>query len=129
MTLGRILVVDDEVYIQDLYQSMLSVAGHEVVDTAYNGEEAVQKFESLRPPPDLVIMDHRMPIKNGLQATKEIVAFDPKAKVLVISADATVQPRCKDAGAVGFLEKPFTMDVLFRMIEVTIRGAAVQLER
>jgi len=129
MTLGRILVVDDEVYIQDLYQAMLSVAGHEVVDTAYNGEEAVQKFESLSPRPDLVIMDHRMPIKNGLQATKEIMAKDPKAKVLVISADATVQPRCKDAGAVGFLEKPFTMDVLFRAIEVTIRGAAVQLER
>jgi len=123
------LVVDDEVYIQDLYQAMLSVAGHEVVDTAYNGEEAVQKFESLIPRPDLVIMDHRMPIKNGLQATKEIMAKDPKAKVLVISADATVQPRCKDAGAVGFLEKPFTMDVLFRAIEVTIRGAAVQLER
>jgi len=129
MAVGRILVVDDEVYIQDLYQSMLSVAGHEVVDTAYNGEEAVAKFRAIHPRPDLVIMDHRMPIKNGLQATKEIVERDPGAKVLVISADATVQPRCRDAGAVGFLEKPFTMDVLFRTIEVTIRGATVQVER
>jgi len=128
MAVGRIFVVDDEVYIQDLYQSMLSVAGHEVVDTAYNGEEAVQKFEALHPRPDLVIMDHRMPIKNGLQATKEIMAKNPEAKVLVISADATVQPRCRDAGAVGFLEKPFTMDVLFRTIDTTIRGAALQVE-
>jgi two-component system chemotaxis response regulator CheY len=107
---------------------MLTVAGHEVVDTAYNGEEAVQKFRSLHPRPDLVIMDHRMPIKNGLQATKEIVEMNPDAKVLVISADATVQSRCRDAGAVGFLEKPFTMDVLFRTIEITIRGATVQID-
>src|SRR2546425_6230535 len=110
MSLGRILVVDDEVYLQDLYQSMLSVAGHQIVDTAFNGEEAVLKFESMSHKPDLVIMDHRMPIKNGVEATKEILAMEPKSKVLFISADVSQENRVVEIGAVGFLEKPFPMD-------------------
>jgi len=127
--MGRIFVVDDEVYIQDLYRAMLPAAGHEVVETAFNGEEAVSKFDGMAPTPDLIIMDHRMPVKNGLQATKEIIARAPNAKILVISADATVQPRCRAAGAVGFLEKPFTMSVLFEMIDVSLKGAVVHIEQ
>lgn len=98
------------------------------MDTAFNGEEAVSKFNAFAPKPDLVIMDHRMPIKNGLEATREIVSRNPEAKVLVISADATVQPRCKAFGATGFLEKPFTMDVLFRTIDITLRNGSVRLD-
>jgi two-component system chemotaxis response regulator CheY len=124
----RIFVVDDEVYIQDLYSNMLPVGGHIVVETAYNGEEAVSKFDAMKTKPDLVIMDHRMPIKNGLDATREIVSHDPDARVLVISADATVQPRVKAYGGVGFLEKPFTMDVLFRTIEGTLLNPIVHVD-
>jgi two-component system chemotaxis response regulator CheY len=114
---GRILVVDDEVYLQDLYADLLSMVGHEIVDTAFNGEEAVLKFEALHPRPDLIIMDHRMPIKNGVEATKEILAIDPTVKVLFISADVSQESRVHQIGAVGFLEKPFPMDRLFRTIE------------
>jgi two-component system chemotaxis response regulator CheY len=67
--------------------------------------------------PDLIIMDHRMPIKNGVEATKEILAMQPKAKVLFISADVSQENRVAEIGAVGFLEKPFPMDKLFRMID------------
>jgi two-component system, chemotaxis family, chemotaxis protein CheY len=126
--LGRIFVVDDEVYIQDLYQSMLPVGGHEVIDSAFNGKEAVEKYALLREKPDLTIMDHRMPIKNGLEATREILKANPEAKILVISADATVQGKCSEYGAVGFLEKPFSMEVLFSTIEVTLRGARVNID-
>lgn len=124
----RIFVVDDEVYIQDLYFNMLPVGGHTVVETAYNGEEAVAKFDQMKPKPDLTIMDHRMPIKNGLDATREIVAHNPEARVLVISADATVQSRVHAYGGVAFLEKPFTMEVLFRTIEVTLRNPVVHVD-
>ena len=126
--MGRIFVVDDEVFIQDLYQSMLPVGGHEVIDSAFNGKEAVEKYGQLAQKPDLTIMDHRMPIKNGLEATREILKANPGAKILMISADATVQPRAGEYGAIGFLEKPFTMDVLFSTIEVTLRGAKVNVE-
>ena len=125
--MGKIFVVDDEVFIQDLYQAMLPAGGHEIVDSAFNGQEAVDKFRQLAHRPDLVIMDHRMPIKNGLDATREIIATDPQARVLVISADATVEPKYQNSGAIGFIEKPFTMDVLFSAISVSLTGARVNL--
>jgi len=116
------MVVDDEPYIQELYEAMLPIAGHTIVDSAYNGQEAVSRYEGLESKPDIILMDHRMPVKSGLEATREIVARDPGARVLVISADASVQSRCSMAGAVGFLEKPFTMEVLFKTIELAIRA-------
>lgn len=115
--MARILLVDDEPYIQALYGDILERAGHDVVDTAYNGEEAVLKYEMLDPPPELVVMDHRMPIKNGLDATREIVAIDPKALVLFVSADQTVRDKVAAVGAVGFIEKPFNIVSLLETIE------------
>jgi two-component system chemotaxis response regulator CheY len=119
---ARIFVVDDEVYLQDLYADLLGIVGHEIVDTAFNGEEAVLKFESMAEKPDLIIMDHRMPIKNGVEATTEILALDPHAKVLFISADVSQEKKVQEIGAVGFLEKPFPMDKLFRLIESVLRA-------
>jgi two-component system chemotaxis response regulator CheY len=120
--MARIFVVDDEIYLQDLYADLLGIVGHEIVDTAFNGEEAVLKYEAMDKKPELVIMDHRMPIKNGMEATADILALDPKAKILFISADVSQEGRCQQAGAVGFLEKPFPMDKLFRAIEVAVNG-------
>jgi two-component system chemotaxis response regulator CheY len=105
------------VFIQDLYLNLLTLGGHTVVDTAYNGQEAIDKFRNLKRRPDLIIMDHRMPIKNGVQATTEIRAADPSVKVLFISADASAEGKAAAAGAVGFLEKPFSMDSLFRTMK------------
>jgi CheY-like chemotaxis protein len=129
LPVGKILVVDDEVFIQDLYHAMLPAGGHVVLDSAFNGQEAVDKYRAHQGVLDLVIMDHRMPIKNGLDATKEILTIDPAARVLVISADATVEPRCSASGAIGFIEKPFTMDVLFTAISVGINGAEASASR
>jgi CheY-like chemotaxis protein len=114
-------VVDDEVYLQDLYADLLGIVGHLIVDTAFNGEEAVLKYEAMEQKPDLTIMDHRMPIKNGMEATAEILALDQSAKILFISADVSQESRCQDAGAVGFLEKPFPMDKLFKTIETVLK--------
>jgi two-component system, chemotaxis family, chemotaxis protein CheY len=119
---GEVFVVDDEVFIQDLYLNLLTLGGHTVVDTAYNGQEAVEKFHKLKRRPDLIIMDHRMPIKNGMEATAEILALNPKAKILFISADVSQESRCQEAGAVGFLEKPFPMDKLFKTIDSVLKG-------
>ena len=114
--MSRILVVDDEIYLQELYADLLPMVGHEVVETAFNGEEAVLKFETMDPPPDLIIMDHRMPIKNGVEATREILGIDPRARVLFISADISQESAVRKMGAAGFLEKPFPMDRLFKTI-------------
>ncbi len=115
--MGRIFVVDDEVYLQDLYGDLLTMVGHDIIDTAFNGEEAVLKFEAMGKKPDLTIMDHRMPIKSGVNATKEILSLDPAARILFISADVSQENVVQQIGAIGFLEKPFPMERLFKVID------------
>ena len=115
--MASIFLVDDEPYIQELYRDLLERTGHKVVEIAYNGEEAVLKFELFKDKPDLTIMDHRMPIKNGYEATREILAMDPSAKILVISADPTVSDKVLRIGAAGFIEKPFEMVLLLETID------------
>ncbi len=122
--MGRIFVVDDEIYLQDLYSDLLTMVGHEIVERAFNGEEAVLKFEAMVPPPDLIIMDHRMPIKNGMEATMEILSMNPATRVLFISADLSQENRVREIGAVGFLEKPFPMDRLFKTISKVLESPA-----
>jgi two-component system chemotaxis response regulator CheY len=122
--MGEVFVVDDEVFIQDLYLNLLTLGGHTVIETAYNGQEAVDKFRKLKRKPDLIIMDHRMPIKNGVQATTEIRAADPSMKVLFISADASAESKAIAAGALAFLEKPFSMDTLFRTMKACLETSA-----
>ena len=115
--MARIFIVDDELYIQTLYSDILERAGHEVVERAFNGAEAVVKYELIRPPPDLILMDHRMPIKNGMQAAAEILRMDPAAAVLVVSADLSVKDKAQGSGVAGFVEKPFNMVDLLKKIE------------
>ena len=115
--MARIFIVDDELYIQTLYSDILERAGHEVVERAFNGVEAVVKYELIRPPPDLILMDHRMPIKNGMQAAAEILRMDPAAAVLVVSADLSVKDKAEGSGVAGFVEKPFNMVDLLKKIE------------
>lgn len=121
--MARIFIVDDEMYLQDLYADLLAIAGHTIVDTAFNGEEAILKFEAMTQKPELIIMDHRMPIKNGIEATREILDIDPTMKILFISADVSQEDKVQAIGAVGFLEKPFPMDKLFRTLDGILKGS------
>ena len=66
-------LVEDELSILELYEMILSISGFEVIGTAKNGEEAVQMYKSFPKRPDVIIMDHRMPIKSGIEASKEIL--------------------------------------------------------
>jgi two-component system chemotaxis response regulator CheY len=123
LNMARILLVDDEPYIQTLYGDILERAGHEVIETAYNGEEAVLRYELLWPKPDLVLMDHRMPIKNGMEATREILELDPAATILFVWADQTIRDKVVEIGAAGFIGKPFDLVVLLETIERLVADA------
>ena len=74
-------------------------------------------YKSLSEKPDIILMDHRMPVKNGLEATKEILKIDPNVKIIFASADTTVKTLALQAGAVAFHVKPFSMRDLFTTIE------------
>lgn len=112
-----VLIVDDELFIVELYRDILQLRGYRVVGTAFDGEEALRKYSSTADKPDVIIMDHRMPVMNGVDATKEIIKINPKQKVIFVSADVLVEKEARDAGAVDFLPKPFRMDDLIEKME------------
>lgn len=112
-----IFIVEDDKSIQTLYHKFLDLYGFHVAGTASNGEEAVRKFKSFEKKPDLILMDHRMPVKDGLEATKEILSIKRNANIIFASADKTVRKEAEKLGIIGFLEKPFSLEVLMEYIK------------
>jgi len=110
----RILIIDDETDILTLFKEFMEIFGHEV-EIAIDGGMGVEKFKDANF--DLVIMDYRMYGKDGLQVSKEIMNIDKNIKILFVSADSSVKEKAIEMGAVGFLIKPFGINVLMREIE------------
>ena len=112
-----IMIVDDEKFLHELYSRILGLKGYRVVASAHNGEEAVELYTGMAQRPDLILMDHRMPIKNGLDAMREILAIDPDAQVVFLTADSSVGEEAIELGAADIILKPFRMDVLHKTVE------------
>jgi len=87
---------------------------------AKNGREAVELYKTLQKKPELIIMDHRMPIKNGLDAMKEIIQYDNSAKVVFASGDKLIEREVRQEGAIDFLHKPFSNAHLIEKIKTLI---------
>ena len=107
----RVFVVDDEDFIRDLYRDVFESSGMTVF-SARSGEEAVKVFSTMKYKPDVVIMDHRMPGKDGIETTKEILRMDPSIPIIFSSADETIREDALAAGAVSFWAKPFSVNLL-----------------
>lgn len=109
-----ILVVDDAAFMRMMIRDVLTKNGYEVLGEAENGAKAIEKYKEVKP--DLVIMDITMPEVDGIQAVKEIKAFDPNAKVVMCSAmgQQAMVIEAIQAGARDFIVKPFQAD---RVIE------------
>ena len=110
--MARIMIVDDEAELLTLYSEMIEVFGHEIIAAVKNGEDAIKTYGELDTKPDLIILDHRMPIRNGLETAMEILNMDPDEKIIFISADSSIRRSALEIGAIGFLEKPFVLNTL-----------------
>jgi len=115
--MATIFLVDDDSSIVTLFDKYLSFLGHVIVAKAYNGEEAVKLFHEFRENPDIILLDHRMPKKDGLTVAKEILEFNSDTKIIFCSADYSIKDRALAIGAKYFLEKPFKLDKLSQIIE------------
>lgn len=106
----RVLIVDDAAFMRNMIRDILVKNGFEVVGEAGNGNEAIRLFEELKP--DIVTMDIVMPMKSGIEATREIVAKHPDARVVMCSAlgQETLVMEAMDVGAKDFIVKPFKED-------------------
>jgi len=82
----RVLIVDDSMFVAKQISQILNSEGFEIIGTAKDGLEGVEKYKELHPNVDLVTMDITMPNMDGVTALKNIVEFDPKAVVIMISA-------------------------------------------
>lgn len=109
--LARIFVVDDQDFIRDLYKDMFESRGHTVY-SARSGDEAIELLKAMPAKPDAIIMDHRMPGKDGIETTKEILRIHPEIPVIFSSADQDVREDAIRAGAVSFWAKPFPIRML-----------------
>lgn len=107
--MARILIADDAAFMRMKSANLVKELGHEVVEAA-DGAEAVELFKQHHP--DAVLLDITMPVMDGMQALKEILALDPSAKVAMVTAMGQQQVIMEaiKSGAKDFVVKPFDPD-------------------
>lgn len=118
-----ILIVDDQSLFREGLRTLLSVqADFEVVGEAGNGEDALRKAVNLQP--DVVLMDLRMPVMDGVTATQRMREALPQCRVIVLTTfdDDELVFEGLRAGAVGYLLKDVSSDKLFEAIRAANRG-------
>ncbi|MEV5264554.1 response regulator transcription factor [Streptomyces werraensis] len=122
----RVLIADDQQMVRQGFTVLLNTQPDiEVVGQAVNGVEAVAKVDEL--PPDVVLMDIRMPELGGIEATARITAVHPEVKVLVLTTfdlDEYVYEALR-AGASGFLLKDASAEQLAEAVRVVAAGDAL----
>lgn len=112
----RLMIVDDAAFMRASIRKMIETENYSIVGEAENGEDAVRKFKTLKP--EVITMDITMPMMNGIEASKAILAIDPTVKIIMVSAMGQ-ENYVKEAivsGATNFIVKPFNKDTLVRVL-------------
>jgi len=119
-----VLVVDDDHLMREMLKAILRSEEYQVVGEASNGEDAVDLCARLKP--RLVLLDIQMPKMDGLQVLEAIRQAQPKTKIIMVSAEATMD-KVSEAirkGAVGFVVKPFNAASVLDKVLECIDGTA-----
>ncbi len=113
----RVVVAEDEALIRLDLAEMLADSGYEVVGQASDGEQAVELAREHRP--DLVILDVKMPVLDGISAA-EVIGKERIAPCVMLTAfsDRDLVERARDAGVMAYVVKPFTIDDLRPAIDI-----------
>ena len=119
----RVLIIDDEDTIRQVLSEFFASFNHGysyVVETAANGADGV--IAALRSSPDLVLLDMRMPMMDGLQVLKQLRAINLSMPVLVITAsrDSKVAAEVLNQGVFAFIPKPFDFGQLDHLVALAL---------
>ena len=119
MASKSILIVDDEPIVRESIRDWLEDAGYEVT-TAETGEEALEMMK--KQDFSVLILDIRLPGKTGIRVLREVKAFKPKIKSIIITAypSSGLAAEAKELGAIDYLIKPIAPDDLERLIQQTL---------
>lgn len=119
----KVLVVDDSMFIAKQISQYLTSEGFEIVGTAVDGADAIEKYKELSPGIDLVTMDITMPRIDGISALEKILEFDKDARVVMVSALGK-QDLVKKAlllGAKNYIVKPLDREKVLERIRSCLK--------
>lgn len=118
--MAKVMTVEDSGLIRSIIKKSLVEEGHEVIEVA-SGKDAILKYETEKP--DLVFMDINLPGISGIEATKEILRFDPQARVVMctILESENYKKDALETGAKDYLVKPFSKDEIVEAVTRNLR--------
>jgi len=114
--MAKILIADDSDAIRLVLKDILLIGEHEIVTEACDGAEAVDLYQQHNP--QILLLDLAMPKKDGLTVVKEIMEYDPNAKIILITAsdDQKIISQCLEHGAKSHIAKPFDFNSVLKTI-------------
>lgn len=117
----KIFLVEDKGTISEVISEMLIFHGMEDVKSAENGKNAMELFR--KEGAQVVLMDILLPDMNGLDAARCMLKVDPGVKIIAMTAmiDGDTEDKCRDAGCVDLLRKPFSMSDLIDMVKLHLQ--------
>lgn len=110
----KVAIVNDDTDLLEICEIVLSRSGYEIVYTARNGYLAVLKNRNR--PAQIILMNYWMPIMDGIEATKEILAKFPKTKI-IIESGSSVEERAMAVGATRFISSSFKFMDLCKIVD------------
>ena len=102
----KVIVVDDDIDTVEVFSEFLELNDVEVAGKAYDGKEAVELYEKIKP--DIILMDVMMPVYDGIYAIERIRKINPNSKIIMITADLSVRTKQKlsELNVSGVIFKP-----------------------
>ncbi|MHA7646994.1 response regulator [Nitrosopumilus sp. S4] len=119
--MANIMIADDSDAIRLVLKDILSIGEHDIVAEAIDGAQAVELYQKHNP--QILLLDLAMPHKDGLTVVKEVIAYDPKAKIILITAsdDQKTINQCLECGASSYISKPFDFNGVLKAITENIQ--------
>ena len=119
--IAKIFIIEDDKSVIRMYLMLLKMSGFDVIGTANNGKTAIEKFQNLSEKPDIILIDHRMPLKNGIETAKLIMNLDKDSKIIFTTADHSIKEEALSLGVIEFIEKPFLCERLIDSIHKALK--------
>jgi two-component system, chemotaxis family, chemotaxis protein CheY len=117
--MANVMIAEDSEATRMMLKDILVTSGHDVVAEAKDGIEAIEKFKSTKP--EILLLDYRMPKKNGLDVLKEVKKINStKVIMITVSDEQELIQDCIKTGASAYLVKPFDYDMVIKAISYTI---------